>query len=85
MGAIKGTWLRLEQKVDILSMTEQAKEKGVSVTRSCALWRIERRRVVRWRRNEKDGRSLENRKPGPRYPLNRLLPAERAAVVSMGK
>ena len=28
MGPIKGTWLSLEQKVDILSMTEQAKEKG---------------------------------------------------------
>ena len=66
-------------------MTEQVKEKGVSITRSCALWRIERRRVVRWRRKEKDGHSLENRKPGPRYPLNRLLPAERAAVVSMAK
>jgi putative transposase len=85
VGAIKGTWLRLEQKVDILSMTEDAKEKGVSIARSCALWRIERRRVVRWRRKEKDGESLENRKLGPRYPLHRLLPAERAAVLSMAK
>jgi len=66
-------------------MTERAKEKGVSITRSCGLWRIERRRVVRWRRKEKDGESLENRKPGPRYPLHRLLPGERAAVLSMAK
>jgi putative transposase len=75
----------MEQKLDLLSMTERATEKGVSLTRTCALWQIERRRVVRWRRKEKDGESLENRKPGPRYPLNRLLPAERAAVLSMAK
>jgi putative transposase len=85
VGAIKGTWLRLEQKVDILSMTEQAKEKGVPIARTCAVLRIERRRVVRWRGKQKRGESLENRKPGPRYTLNRLLPAERAAVVSMAK
>jgi len=85
VGAIKGTWVRLEQKVDILSMTEQAKEKGVSITRSCALWRIERRRVVRWRSKEKDGESLANRKPGPRYPSHALLPEEKTAVVEMAK
>ena len=85
MGAITGTWLSLERKVDILAMTERAKERGVSITRSCAAWRIERRRVVRWRRRQKDGESLDNRKPGTRYPIHRLLPAERAAVVSMAK
>jgi putative transposase len=85
VGAINGTWLRREQKVDILSMTEQAKEKGVSITRSCALWQIERRRVVRWRSKQKSGESLENKNPGPRYPLHRLLPAERTAVVSMAR
>jgi len=85
VGAIKGSWVSLEQKVDILSMTEQAKESGVSLTRSCAVWRLERRRVGRWRRKQKHGESLDNGKPGPRYPLHRLLPAERAAVVSMAK
>jgi putative transposase len=85
VGAIKGTWVSLEQKVDILLMTEQAKERGVSITRTCAFWRLERRRVVRWRRKQKNGESLANRKPGPRYPFHRLLPAERAAVVSMAK
>ena len=75
----------MEQKVDILSMTERAKEKGVSITRTCALWQIERRRVVRWRRKQKNGESLENRKLGPRYPVHRLLPAERAVVVSMAQ
>ena len=85
MGPIKGTWLSLEQKVEILSMTEDAKEKGVSITRSCAFWMIERRRVVRWRRKQNRAESLANRKPGPRYPLHRLLPAERTAVLEMAK
>ena len=75
----------MEQKVDILSMTERAKDKGISITRACALWTIERRRVVRWRRKEKDGHSLENGKPGPRYPSHTLLPEEKAAVVHMAK
>ena len=75
----------MEQKVDILSMTENAKDKGISITRSCVLWRIERRRVVRWQRKEKNGQSLENMKPGSRYPVHRLLPAERAAVLYMAK
>ena len=66
-------------------MTERAKQKGISITRSCALWQIEHRRVVRWRKKEKDGHSLENGKPGPRYPLHRLLPAERTAVVHMAR
>ena len=85
MGEIKGTWLSLEQKVDILSMTEKAKNKGIAITRTCALWKIERRRVVRWRRKEKNGQSLENLKPGPRYPVHSLLPAERMAVLYMAK
>jgi transposase InsO family protein len=85
VGQIKGTWLRLEQKVDILSMTGQAKERGVSIARTCAFWKIERRRVVRWRSKQKNGESLENRKPGLLYPLHRLLPAERTAVLSMAK
>jgi putative transposase len=85
VGPIEGTWVCLEQKVDILTMTEQAKERGVSMTRSCALWQIERRRVVRWRSKQKSGESLENRKPGPLYPLHRLLPEEKTAVLHMAK
>ena len=85
MGEIKGTWLSMEQKVDILSMTERAKNIGVSITRACVLWKIERRRVVRWRRREKHGQSLENLKPGTRYPVHRLLPEEKTAVLQMAK
>jgi putative transposase len=85
VGAITGTWVSLEQKVDILSMTEQAKEKGVSITRTCALWKIERRRVVHWRRKQKRRESLDNSKPGPRYPSHALLPEEKTAIVSMAR
>ena len=75
----------MEQKVDILFMIDKAKDKGVSITRACTVWKIERRRVVRWRRRQRNGQSLENLKPGPRYPVHRLLPAERMAVLSMAK
>ena len=75
----------MEQKVDILSMTERAKDKGVSITRACAVWEIERRRVVHWRRKERNGQSLENCKPGPRYPSHTLLPEEKTAVLHMAK
>jgi len=85
VGAIKASWLSMEQKVDILSMTERAKDKGISITRACVLWKIERRRVVRWRRREKHGQSLENLKPGTRYPVHRLLPEEKTAVLQMAK
>jgi putative transposase len=75
----------MEQKVNILSMTENAKDKGIFITRTCALLKIERRRVVRWQRKDKDGESLKNLKPGPRYPVHRLLPAERTDVLCMAK
>jgi putative transposase len=71
--------------VDVLLMIERAREKGLSIIRTCMLWRIERRRVARWRRKEKKGQSLDKLKPGPRYALHRLLPAEKAAVLQMAK
>jgi len=40
---------------------------------------------VRWLRKEKKGQCLENMKPGSRYPVHRLLPAERTAVLYMAK
>jgi len=75
----------MEQKIDILLMSEKAKDKGVSITRTCALLGIERRRVTCWRRKEKKGGNLENLKPGPRDPLHRLLPEEKTAVLHMAK
>jgi hypothetical protein len=49
VGEIKSQWLSRKQKLEILVMIEQAKEKGLSVTRTCVFWGVNRRRVVRWR------------------------------------
>ncbi len=64
-------------------MIERAKNKGVSMTRACALLIISRRRVVRWRRKWNRVKSLENLKPGPTEPLHKLLPVERESVLQM--
>ena len=66
-------------------MVERAKEKGLTVTRICVFWRINRRRVVRWRTRRQNGQSLQNLKPGPRQPVHRLLPEETGAVLKMAK
>jgi len=52
VGEIKGQWLEEEQKTEILVMIEHAKDEGISITRTCALLMIARRRVVRWRKDE---------------------------------
>lgn len=83
MGEIKGQWLEEKQKVEILAMIERAKNKGVSMTRVCALLMISRRRVVRWRRKWNRVKSLGNLKPGPIEPLHKLLPVERESVLQM--
>jgi len=71
------------QKSAILLSMEEARAEGVSRIRACAMWMINRRRVVRWSRIWKRGQSLDNGKPGPNNPLHRLLPKERTAVAAM--
>ncbi len=66
-------------------MVESAKEKGISLTRSCAILGIGRRRIDRWRKRWKEEGELCNRKPGPRNPVHRLLPTEREAVLEMAR
>jgi len=83
VGEIKGQWLTEEQKLDILNTIEWGKGLGVSATRSCEMWRINRRRVVRWERERREGNSLRNRKPGALNPVHRLLPEEKEAVLQM--
>ena len=85
MGEIKGRWLSQEHKVSILAVINEAKDAGVSVKRTCALLMINRRRVTRWYWKRNNGHSLDNLKPGPRDPVNRLLPTERTAVLKMAK
>jgi len=83
VGEIKGRWLEEEQKLEILAIVVQAKERGLSISRICLFWRINRCRVVRWRTKEKQGQSLKNLKPGPRMPVHKLLPEEVNAVLQM--
>lgn len=83
MGKIEGDWLEEEQKLAILVSIEQASTTGISQTRTCAMWMINRRRVVRWLRRWKQRKSLANGTPGPQAPGHRLLPQERTAVVRM--
>jgi transposase InsO family protein len=72
-----------EKKSAILLTMEEAGAKGISMIRTCAMWVINRRRVVRWSERWKRGQSLDNGKPGAKDPAHRLLPEECAAVVAM--
>jgi len=83
VGEIKGKWLTEAQKLDILDIIEWGKGLGISATRSCEMLRINRRRVVRWERERREGNSLHNRKPGAFNPIHRLLPEEKEAVLQM--
>jgi transposase InsO family protein len=85
VGKITGRWLGAAQKVEILVLIQWAKEKGLSITLTCTLLMIARRRVDRWQKRWKEEGSFENRKPGPKYPLHKLLPMERKAVLEMAK
>ena len=85
MGKIDGCWLETEQKVDIILSTEAAKSKGISITSTCRVWAINRRRVNRWREKRLRGQSLDNGKLGPENPVHRLLPEERAMVLQIAR
>jgi putative transposase len=85
VGAIKGQWLNQEHKGNLLAVIDEAQDAGISIKRTCTLLMISRRRVTRWRFKRENGHSLDNLKPGPREPVNRLLPAERAAVLEMAR
>jgi len=83
VGQVKGRWLRQDQKLEIIMINAQAKQNGLSATRTCGVWGINRRRVVRWQTKMKDGHDLRNRKPGSIAPIHKLLPNEREIVLNM--
>lgn len=85
MGEIRGGWLEVEKKAAILLTMEEAKERGITKSRACVMWRISRRRVIRWAAARDRGKGLGNGKPGPKEPCHRLLEEERAAVVALAK
>ena len=80
---MKGHWLSQDQKLEILMINAEGKEKGLPVTRTCEFWEINRCRVVRWHTKMKNGHDLQNRKPGPKAPVHKLLPEERQTVLNM--
>lgn len=80
---MKGHWLSQDQKLEILMINSEGKEKGLPVTRTCEFWEINRCRVVRWHTKMKNGHDLQNRKPGPKAPVHKLLPEERKTVLNM--
>lgn len=69
----------------MVAMIEWAKERGISITQTCAILRIGRSRIDHWRKRWKEEGDLCNRKPGPRNPVHRLLPVEREAVLEMAR
>jgi len=85
VGEIKGTWLEEEKKIAILVSIEEAREKRITKSRACAMWRISRRRVTRWVWARNRGLGLGNGKPGPTQPCHRLLEEERMAVVAAAR
>jgi putative transposase len=85
VGKIEGAWLDEDQKGSILLTVEEGKAKGVSRVRACAMWMINRRRVVRWSGYRRRGQSLANGKPGRKDPVHRLLPEERTAILEVAR
>lgn len=72
-------------KLRILDAIGSAREKGISVKRSCSILMINRRRVVRWQSRIRQGFSVEDTKPGPGKALHSLLPIERQQVLDFAK
>lgn len=85
MGPITKLWIKAETKLSILSVIETSQQQGVSAQRSCSILMIEHRRVVRWQQRAHQGQGLEDRVPGPKEPLHRILPEEVARIVAMAK
>ena len=80
---MKRQWVTKEQKRDILATIEGGREKGFSATRLCGMWRISRRRIVRWQKKWKEDQDLCDLMPGPKHPVHKLLPEEKASVLFM--
>ena len=85
MGAIAGSWLAADCKQEILAAVESASAQGVSVTRSCTVLMISRRRVVRWQAKRRQGVDLADGTPGPNQPLHALLPEERQQILAAAR
>lgn len=85
MGPIAKQWINEQTKLEILAVIKASQQQGVSVRRSCLILAIEHRRIVRWQQQARQRPSLANLTPGPKEPLNRMLPEEVDQIVTMAK
>lgn len=85
MGEIRRTWICGERKAEFLAVLSSARVKGVSVRKSCIVMLINRRRVLRWQRREREGFGLEDLKSGPKKVLHALLPVERERILEIAR
>jgi putative transposase len=85
VGKISGQRISAQVKQEMLDVIKAAKEKGISVQRSCRVLKINRQRVVRWQNRVRKGVGLKDTKPGPRKALHRLLSTERQQMLDFAK
>ncbi len=85
MGPIATLWIQEQTKLDILQVIKSSQAQGVSVRRCCVILAIEHRRIIRWQNQLRQAKSLANLTPGPKEPLNRVLPEEIDLIVAMAK
>jgi len=85
VGPIATLWIQEQTKLDILQVIKSSQAQGVSVRRCCVILAIEHRRIIRWQNQLRQAKSLANLTPGPKEPLNRVLPEEIDLIVAMAK
>lgn len=70
-------------KAGLLDLVDHATEHGWSTRRAAAVLQVTDDRVRRWQTRRATGQPLDDATPGPEEPLHALLPAERAAIISL--
>lgn len=68
-------------KEEIVNVIFYAKSNGIPKFKICILLQINVRRVERWVTRERDTGNMDNHKPGPKKPVNAIMPGEKQAVL----
>jgi len=68
-------------KEEIVSVIFYAKSKGIPKFKICAVLQINARRVERWVTRKRDTGNMENHTPGPKHPVNAIMPCEKQTVL----
>ena len=74
--------LPVKVKEAIVRVVFYAKSQGIPKVRICALLQINVRRIERWVSRRNITGNMEYSKPGPRHPVNSLMPYEKQAVLN---